>query len=283
MLMYPHFDHVAISLGPVKIHWYGLMYLIGFLLFLYVGKWRLKKYGHAFLTPKLVDDFLFYGALGVVIGGRVGYCFLYQPEHYLSNPLDILKVWTGGMSFHGGLIGVLIAIYLFARKHKSTFFVMADFVAPLVPFGLFFGRIGNFINGELYGRFMTSNLPWGMIFPASGSELPRHPSQIYNALGDGVFLFLVLWIYARKPRKVGQVSGLFLITYGVTRFFLEFFREPDSFVLWIEQSTGLSLGQYYCLPMVIFGLVIFYYASKGSFDAKTNSAQKIITQHTKTK
>ena len=250
MLMYPQFDPVAISLGPVKIHWYGLMYLIGFLLFLYVGKWRLKKYGHPFLTSKLLDDFLFYGALGVVIGGRLGYCLFYQPAYYLANPLDILKTWTGGM---------------FSRKHKSTFFVMGDFVAPLVPFGLFFGRIGNFINGELVGRFSSVDLPWGMVFPASGSMLPRHPSQLYEAFGEGVILLLVLWIYARKPRKVGQISGLFLITYGVVRFCLEYFREPDSFAIWVQQSSGLSLGQWYSLPLIIVGLIIFYYASKGVF------------------
>ena len=269
MLMYPQFDPVAISLGPIKIHWYGLMYLIGFLLFLYVGKWRLKKYGHPFLTSKLLDDFLFYGALGVVIGGRLGYCLFYQPTYYLANPLDILKTWTGGMSFHGGLIGVLVAIFIFARKHKSTFFVMSDFVAPLVPFGLFFGRIGNFINGELFGRFSSPDLPWGMIFPASGSMLPRHPSQLYEAFGEGVVLLLVLWVYACKPRKVGQISGIFLITYGVVRFCLEYFREPDSFAIWVQQSTGLSLGQWYSLPLIIAGLAISYCAHKGLFQTIT--------------
>lgn len=266
MLMYPSFDPVAISLGPIKVHWYGLMYLLGFLFFLYAGKWRIRKYGHPILTEKMVDDFLFYGAMGVIIGGRLGYCFFYQPGHYLTHPFDIVKTWDGGMSFHGGMLGVILAIYLFCRKLKCNFLVLGDFVSPFVPVCLMFGRIGNFINGELWGRFCSPTLPWGMVYPNSGSMLPRHPSEIYEALTEGVLLFLILVIYTRKPRKLGQVSGLFLLGYGCARFFLEFFREPDAFATGIVKVTGLSLGQIYSFPMILAGILIWWWGSK----SKTN-------------
>lgn len=265
MLTYPQLNPVAISLGPINVHWYGIMYVFGFLFFVYCGKWRLKKYGSNFWTAKLIDDFVFYGALGVVIGGRLGYCLFYQPSNYFANPLDILKVYKGGMSFHGGMLGVIVVAYLFASRHKQNFFVISDFLAVLVPMGLFFGRIGNFINGELWGRVTTSSLiPWAMIYPQSGSLLPRHPSEIYEALGEGILLMIILWFYARKPRKTGQVSGMFLLCYGLIRFCLEYFRAPDIFLSQFAKNTGLSMGQWLCVPMIIAGLIIFIWASKQS-------------------
>lgn len=264
-LMYPHLDPVAISLGPVKIHWYGLMYMCAFLYFLYVGKWRIKKYGHPYLTTKFLDDFLFYGICGVVIGGRLGYCLFYQPVLYFSHPLNIFKIWDGGMSFHGGMLGVFLAVYIYARQRNQGFFELTDFVAPLVPMGIFFGRVGNFINGELWGRIADINIPFLMIYPQSGSMLPRYPSEIYEAIGEGIIFTIILFIYAHKPRKVGQVSGVFLFTYGIIRFTLEYFREPDAFLLQFAQKTGLSMGQWLCVPMIIAGIIIFYLATKGKF------------------
>lgn len=262
MLMYPHLNPVAFSIGSIKVHWYGIMYMLGFLAFLYIGKWRLKKYGHAYITPKIVDDFMFYGALGVVIGGRLGYCIFYQPAFYLMHPLNIIKTWDGGMSYHGGMLGVFFVTYIFARKLKCNFFDISDFVAPLIPFGLFFGRIGNFINGELWGRVTTANIPWAMVYPQSGSMLPRHPSEIYEALGEGILLLIILWVYARKQRKVGQISGIFMISYGLIRFCLEYFRQPDAFLTSLESKTGLSMGQWLCLPMILAGMIIYYVATK---------------------
>jgi len=266
MLIYPKLNPVAFSIGSIKVHWYGIMYMVGFLYFLYVGKWRLKKYGHSFLTSTLIDDTLFYAAIGVVVGGRLGYCLFYQPSFYLLHPLNIIKTWDGGMSFHGGMLGVFIATYLFAKKHGHTFFELSDFIAPLVPMALFFGRIGNFINGELWGRITTSSIPWAMIYPQSGTMLPRHPSQLYEALGEGVLLTIILWIYASKPRKVGQTSGMFMMGYGTIRFCLEYFREPDSFLTDLVTKTGLSMGQWLCVPMILAGIIIYYYATKKGQD-----------------
>lgn len=266
MLMYPKIDPVAFSIGALKVHWYGMMYMVGFLAFLFIGKYRVKKYGHSFLTPRLVDDTLFYAALGVVIGGRLGYCLFYQPEFYLTHPLNIVKTWDGGMSFHGGMLGVFVATYFFAKKHGSTFFELSDFIAPIVPVALFFGRIGNFINGELWGRIMTSNLPWGMVFPESGTMLPRHPSQLYEALGEGIILCTFLMIYSSKPRKIGQTSGMFMIGYGVIRFVIEYFREPDAFLEKLAATTHLSMGQWLCLPMILAGIVIYLGATKANKD-----------------
>lgn len=262
MLVYPKLNPVALSLGKIKVYWYGIMYMLSFLLFLLGGKWRIKKYGNPFLTSKLIDDLMFYCALGVVIGGRLGYCLFYQPMHFLTHPLDIFKTWEGGMSFHGGMLGVFVAIYLFTRKHKQGFFRIGDFIAIFIPPCLLFGRIGNFINGELPGKFVTSDLPWAMIYPQSGSMLPRHPSSLYEALGEGVLLFLILWIYANKPRKSGQISGVFLIGYGVIRFLIEYVRAPDAFLVEFTQATGLSMGQWLCIPMIIAGVIILFYANK---------------------
>lgn len=270
MLQYPNLDPVAFYIGSFGVHWYGLMYLAGFLSFLYIGKWRIRHYGHPVLKVTDMDDFLFYGAMGVILGGRIGYCLFYRPELYLLHPLNIFKTWDGGMSFHGGLIGVCIGVYLLSRKLKCSWLQLMDFGSVLVPIGLFFGRIGNFINGELWGRVCSPDLPWGMIFPNAG-DLPRHPSQIYEALSEGVLLFCIMVLFARKPRPIGQTCSLFVVCYGVIRFFLEFFREPDSFATGVVKMTDLSLGQFYSIPMIIVGLVFFVLAGRGKFEPKAGS------------
>ena len=267
MLQYPHLDPVAFYIGSFGVHWYGLMYLTGFMLFLFLGKWRIRHYGSTILKESDMDDFLFYGAMGVILGGRIGYCLFYRPELYLLHPLNIFKTWDGGMSFHGGLIGVCIGVYLLSRKLKCSWLQLMDFCSIFVPIGLLFGRIGNFINGELWGRVCSTNLPWGMVFP-DGGALPRHPSQLYEALCEGVILLIIMWVFARKIRPIGQTCSLFVICYGVIRFGLEFFREPDSFATGIVQITGLSLGQIYSIPMIIIGLVFFILAGKGIFEPK---------------
>ena len=253
MLIHPQFDPAAIRIGSFAIHWYGLMYLMAFAQFLLLGRLRIRvaRYQALGWSYKDLEDLLFAGVLGVVLGGRLGYVLFYMPGHYLANPLDILKIWEGGMSFHGGLLGVLTALYWFAKKRNTTFFVVSDLVAPLVPFGLGFGRLGNFINGELWGR--PTDLPWAMVFPMV-DNLPRHPSQIYQFLGEGILLGVVLWIYSSKQHRVGQVSGLFLLGYGICRFLAEYAREPDAFLGLL--GLGLSMGQWLCIPMILFGLYL---------------------------
>ena len=253
-LMHPQFDPVAISVGPIAIHWYGLMYLMAFAQFLLLGKLRVKshQYQAQQLTYKYIEDLLFAGVVGVILGGRLGYVIFYMPGHYLANPLDVLKVWEGGMSFHGGFLGVLAAMLWTAKKDGKTFFEVTDLIAPLVPFGLAFGRLGNFINGELWGR--PTDLPWAMVFPQAGDMLARHPSQLYQFVGEGLCLGVILWIYASKERAVGQVSGLFLLGYGFFRFLAEFAREPDSFLGLL--SLGLSMGQWLSVPMIAFGIYL---------------------------
>lgn len=249
MLVHPQLDPVAIHLGSFGIHWYGLMYLTGFLAFLALGRWRIANQPWHGWSPKMLDDALFYGALGVILGGRLGYALFYQHGYYLEHPLEILFLWQGGMSFHGGFIGVMVAMWLFAKKRGLTFLGIMDFVAPLVPIGLGAGRMGNFINGELWGR--ASDMPWAMIFPQVDS-IARHPSQLYEFLLEGIALFILLWWYSSKPRARGTVAALFLIGYGSFRFLVEFTREPDSFLGLL--SLGLSMGQWLSLPMVIAGV-----------------------------
>jgi len=253
MLIHPQFDPAAIRIGSFAIHWYGLMYLMAFAQFLLLGRLRIRSPQYQALgwSYKELEDLLFAGVLGVVLGGRLGYTLFYQPDFYLTHPLNILKLWEGGMSFHGGLLGVILAMLWFEHRHKTTFFVVSDLVAPLVPFGLAFGRLGNFINGELWGR--PTDLPWAMIFPQVDS-LPRHPSQIYQFLGEGILLGIILWIFSSKPRPLGQVSGLFLLGYGVCRFLAEFAREPDAFLGLL--GLGLSMGQWLSLPMIFFGFYL---------------------------
>ena len=254
MLTHPQFDPVAISLGPVQIHWYGLTYLVAFGLFLLLARRRASRpwFAQAGWNAREVEDLLFYGVVGVVLGGRIGYALFYKPGHYLSHPLEILMVWQGGMSFHGGLLGVIAALAFFAWRRRRPFLEVTDLVAPCVPTGLASGRIGNFINGELWGRAADPSLPWAMVFPQSGSALARHPSQLYQFALEGLLLFALLWWYGSRPRGLGQVSGAFLVGYGVLRFVAEWFREPDSFLGLL--ALGLSMGQWLCVPMVAAGV-----------------------------
>lgn len=252
MLVHPQFDPVAIHLGPLGIHWYGLMYLAGFGLFIWLGRLRLKAINRAGWDNKFLDDLLFYGVLGVILGGRLGEILFYNPGYYFAHPLKMLAVWEGGMSFHGGFIGVLLAMALFARQRKIRWLALMDFIAPLVPPGLAFGRLGNFINGELWGR--PTDLPWGMVFPQADA-LPRHPSQLYEFALEGLALFALLWIYSRKPRPVGAISGLFLVGYGSFRFIGEFARNPDDGIFGL-MTFGVSMGQWLSLPMVVAGLLL---------------------------
>jgi phosphatidylglycerol---prolipoprotein diacylglyceryl transferase len=253
MLTHPQFDPVALALGPVQIHWYGLTYLAAFGLFLVLAGRRVQQpwFANAGWTKRDVEDLLFYGVLGVVLGGRLGYALFYKPGQYLANPAEILMVWKGGMAFHGGLLGVIVAMALFARSRKRSFLSVMDVVAPCVPTGLAAGRIGNFINGELWGRAADPSLPWAMVFPQSGSALPRHPSQLYQFLLEGLLLFVLLWWYGRKPRASGQVAAAFVLGYGVFRFVAEYFREPDSFLGLL--ALGMSMGQWLCVPMIVAG------------------------------
>lgn len=258
MLIHPQFDPVAIHLGPLAVHWYGLMYLTGFMLFLWLGKRRLRTLNRPGWDDKMLDDLLFYGVLGVVLGGRMGEVLFYEPGFYFSHPLKIFAVWEGGMSFHGGFLGVLVAMALFARKRQFRWLQLMDFVAPLVPLGLGAGRIGNFINGELWGR--PTDVPWGMVFP-NVDNIPRHPSQLYEFALEGIALFTLLWLYSKKPRPVGAVSGLFLIGYGSFRFIGEFFRNPDDGIFGL-MTFGVSMGQWLSLPMVLAGIAMMVWAHK---------------------
>ncbi|MBI5329299.1 MAG: prolipoprotein diacylglyceryl transferase [Betaproteobacteria bacterium] len=251
MLVHPQFDPVALQLGPLAVHWYGLMYVAAFFAFLLLGRRRLVMRPEFGWTPTDLDDLLFWGVLGVILGGRLGEVLFYQPGYYFSHPAEILAVWKGGMSFHGGLLGVLVALWAFGRTSGRGFLPVGDFVAPLVPLGLAFGRLGNFINGELWGRPASPDLPWAMQFPLVDA-LPRHPSQLYQMLGEGLLLFFALWLYARKPRPVGAVSGLFLLGYGVLRFLAEFFRNPDAGIFTFI-SPALSSAQWLCAPMIVLG------------------------------
>ena len=257
MLVHPQFDPIALQLGPVGIHWYGLTYLMAFGLFLGLATLRTRQpqYAQAGWTRRDVEDMLFYGVLGVVIGGRLGYALFYKPGYYAAHPLEVAMVWKGGMSFHGGLLGVLGALALYARKRGRPFLEVMDLIAPCVPLGLASGRVGNFINGELWGRAADPSLPWAMIFPQSGTTIARHPSQLYQVALEGVLLFVLLWLYARRPRDLGQVSGAFLVGYGVLRFIAEYFREPDGFLG--PLALGLSMGQWLCVPMVLAGAVLW--------------------------
>ena len=262
MLIHPQIDPVALQLGPVAIHWYGLTYLAAFGLFMWQGHRRMQHppfSSQEHWARRDVEDILFLGVLGVVLGGRIGYCLFYKPAYYLANPLEILAVWQGGMSFHGGLLGVLLAMVWFARTRQRPWLQVMDFVAPCVPTGLAAGRVGNFINGELWGRVADPSLPWAMVFRGAG-DLPRHPSQIYQFLLEGLLLFVLLWLYARGPRKTGQVSAAFLVGYGSFRFIAEFFREPDAHLGLL--GLGLSMGQWLCVPMVLAGLVMGVWASR---------------------
>jgi phosphatidylglycerol:prolipoprotein diacylglycerol transferase len=260
MLTHPQIDPVAIHLGPLAVHWYGLMYLLGFALFLLLGRYRLRKLQRPGWNETMLDDLLFYGVLGVVLGGRLGEVLFYQPGYYFSNPLQIFAVWKGGMSFHGGFIGVMVAMAVFARRYKLVWLQLMDFIAPLVPLGLGAGRIGNFINSELWGK--PTDLPWGMVF-SNVDNLPRHPSQLYEFALEGVALFTLLWLYSNKPRPTAAVSGLFLIGYGSFRFIGEFARTPDDGIFGL-MTWGVSMGQWLSLPMVLAGVAMMLWAYRKS-------------------
>ncbi|MCC5856591.1 MAG: prolipoprotein diacylglyceryl transferase [Ectothiorhodospiraceae bacterium] len=256
MLTYPDIDPVALQLGPLAIHWYGLMYGLGFLAGWWLGRMRAREPWRP-VTPPQMSDLVLYVALGVILGGRIGYILFYDMGQVLDDPLRLIRIWQGGMSFHGGLIGVLLACLLFARKAGTGFFRLMDFVAPLVPIGLGAGRIGNFINGELWGK--PTDLPWGMVYAPLGAD-PRHPSQLYQFLLEGVVLFIALWLFSRKPRPTMSVSGLFLVLYGVFRFVVEFARMPDAHIGYLAFGW-VTMGQVLSLPMILGGgllLVLAY-------------------------
>lgn len=257
MLPYPNIDPVALDLGFLQIHWYGLMYLVGIGGAWFLASRRLHAFDPTWSKEKL-SDLVFWVAMGVIVGGRLGYVLFYDLPAYIANPLLILEVWKGGMSFHGGLIGVMLATLWFARRNGKSFFELMDFIAPLVPIGLGAGRIGNFINGELWGK--VSDVPWAMVFP-TGGPLPRHPSQLYQFALEGVALFVILWIYSRKPRPTMAVSGLFAVCYGIFRFIVEFVRVPDAQLGYLAWGW-LTMGQVLCVPMVLAGLGLMVYAYK---------------------
>ena len=258
MLIHPNPDPVAIKLGFLSIHWYGLMYLVAFMQFVALGRVRIKQAHIAAKGWKKedIDDMLFYGVLGVILGGRLGEVVFYQLPYFLSHPLEIFAIWKGGMSFHGGLIGVMIAMVLWANKAKRNLADVYDFIAPLVPLGYAAGRIGNFINHELPGRLASPDLPWAMMWP--GLDYPVHPSPIYQALVDGLLLFIILWIYARKARPPLAVGAMFVFLYGCARFFTEYFRTPDYEVSFF--GVTISAGQMLSTPMIIGGGLLLFFA-----------------------
>ena len=257
MLTYPTIDPAAIRIGDFAVHWYGIMYLIGFIGGWWLGRVRARRADSGW-DPAEVGDLLFYVALGVVLGGRVGYILFYNFGLFLQDPLIVFRIWQGGMSFHGGLLGVLLATWLYGRRTQRHFFEVTDFLAPLIPLGLGAGRIGNFINGELWGR--PTDLPWGMVFPFVDQQ-PRHPSMLYEALLEGLVLFIILWIYSARPRPTMAVSGLFLICYGVFRFAVEFVRQPDAHMGFLAFGW-LTMGQVLSLPMIAFGVLFMWWAYK---------------------
>ena len=253
-ILYPQFDPVIFSIGPIAIRWYSLAYIAGILIGWQYCR-RLARRPPALLKPEAFDDFMAWAVLGIVLGGRLGYVLFYKPLHYLENPLEILQVWTGGMSFHGGLIGVAVAMGLFARRQGVAYFTLADLIAAAAPIGLLLGRIANFINGEFYGRLADPNLPWAMVFPRSDG-LARHPSQLYEAGLEGLVLFCLLYLAIRAGAlaRMGLLSGLFLVGYGLSRIVVEFFREPDAHLGFLV--AGASMGQLLSLPMVLLGLYL---------------------------
>lgn len=267
MLHYPSFNPVAFNLGPIKVHWYGIMYLLSFAIGWGLAVFRANRV-RGIWNSDFVTDLLFYVAMGVIIGGRVGYMILYDLPSLVANPLSLFAVWQGGMSFHGGFVGVLLAVALFCRKKKVGFFTVADFIAPIIPIGLAAGRLGNFINGELWGK--VTNVPWAMVFP-TGGPLPRHPSELYEFLLEGVVLFLLLWFFSAKPKPRMAVSAVFLIGYSCMRIFCEFFRVPDpqfGYVLW----GWVTMGMVYSIPMLVWGVWLFWFAyhrDSGSEQTKT--------------
>lgn len=260
MLIHPMPDPIAIQIGPLAVHWYGLMYVLAFALFIILGRVRIKQPHIAVLGWKKedLDDMLFYGMLGVVIGGRLGEVLFYRPEYFMHNPLEIFMVWHGGMSFHGGFLGVILAMYLWGRKAGRNLFDVLDFIAPLVPLGYAAGRLGNFINAELPGRIAPETLPWAMQWP--GIPYPVHPSPLYQMLVDGILVFIILWLFARKQRPRMAVGAMFTLLYGCARFFTEYFRTPDWEVVWL--GVPITSGQMLSLPMIVGAIALLVWAYK---------------------
>ena len=257
MINYPEIHPVAFEIGPLQLRWYGLMYLIGFALAWILARHRAKKTGSGWKKSEL-PDLITYCALGVIIGARLGYVLFYDFSGFISRPWEALMIWKGGMSFHGGLIGVIFCLYLYSLKTRRPFLAVTDFVAPLAPLGLMLGRIGNFINGELWGR--PTDMPWGMIFPdPAAGYIPRHPSQLYQAFFEGFILFIVLWVFSSRSRPVAAISGLFCLGYGVFRFGAEFFREPDAHLGFILLDW-MTMGQILSLPMIVLGISVLFVA-----------------------
>lgn len=262
MLVHPQFDPIAFSLGPLSVRWYGLMYLVAFVLFVVLGRLHARRRPELGWDEQGIDDLLMYGVIGVIVGGRLGEVLFFQPGYYLQHPGEILAVWKGGMSFHGGFLGVLVAMWLYGRRHGKGFWQVTDFIAPLVPTGLAAGRMGNFINGELPGRIVEQGaIPWAMWFPQVDRVATlRHPSQLYQFLLEGLALFFILWWFSKKPRPLGVVSAVFLIGYGAFRFIAEFGRQPDDFLGLL--AMNLSMGQWLSLPMIIAGIAMLIWANR---------------------
>jgi len=256
MLQHPDIDPIAFEIGPLAVRWYGLMYLVGFLGGWWLGMRRVAQ-GLSPLTRQQVEDIVFPIVLGVIIGGRLGYVLLYKPDYFLANPLEIVAVWRGGMSFHGGMLGVMLAMAIAGRRYGIAFLNMTDFIAPLVTVGITAGRLGNFINGELWGR--VTDVPWGMVFRHAG-PLPRHPSQLYELALEGLLLFALLWWFSSRPRPKGQVSALFVVGYSLCRFFVEFFREPDYYIGFL--ALGLTYGQWLSVAMLAAGIGLFAWSRR---------------------
>jgi phosphatidylglycerol---prolipoprotein diacylglyceryl transferase len=256
VIAHPNIDPIAFSIGPLAVRWYGLMYLAGFAIGWWLGARRIAR-GQAPITRAQFDDLLFLVVLGVIIGGRLGYVLFYKPGYYASHPFEIIAIWQGGMSFHGGLLGVMAAMGVAAHRHGVDYLRLMDFIAPLIPPGIAAGRLGNFINAELPGR--VTDVPWAMVFPGTDGA-PRHPSQLYQFALEGVVLFVLLWWFSSKPRPHGQISAMFLIGYGVLRFITEFAREPDSFIGYL--ALGLTMGQWLCLAMIAGGAALLAWSRR---------------------
>ena len=267
MITFPVIDPVAFEIGPLRVHWYGLAYLAGLFGAVILGKYRADQMKSP-ISRVMVTDIVVHAAFGAIIGGRLGYALFYDLGHMLDSPLDIIKIWEGGMSFHGGLAGALVGLWLYAYRKHFAFFQVTDFVAPLIAVGLFFGRIANFVNQELWGR--PTDLPWGIVFPLDPDQLSRHPSQLYEAALEGLLLFAILWLYSREPRKVGAVSGLFLVCYGTFRFLVEFVREPDIGLGFII-ANWVTMGQLLSTPLIIAGIAIWVAANRNYFNRKVSN------------
>ena len=274
MLLHPQPDPVAFELFGWPVRWYGMMYLLGFLAAWLFGRWMVARRPAFRGAPSgVLEDMISASVIGVIVGGRVGYVLFYNPAHYLQNPADILRLWDGGMSFHGGLLGVILALWLLAKIRRLPFLRLTDYAAVLAPPGLFFGRIGNFVNAELPGRAASPDLPWAMLFPQDPNT-PRHPSQLYEAALEGVALGILVWVFTRHRRAAGFISGVFLAGYGGARLIVEFFREPDAHLglLWL----GLSMGQWLTLPMLLLGVLFvasFFMEDKKAWGAESRELQ----------